>query len=228
MRLSRRCGRQAHFAASRLPESPRDPRRVRRKLRRSDAGPLQHAEPAREFGDGAAQCRFADRDARTGRRARPLRDRIGDGRTRDQAEIGPRPAPHSSTSRRSTRAPACRSRRGICSSACAPGAEKFGWSKRTPGVGSMKRDGLTLGWGMAACILAGGSLRRRRHRRSARRRHGARRLRHAGHRHRHLHDPRAARGRADRPPARQDRSRCSATPTLPPGRFRAARWRRHR
>ena len=31
------------------------------------------------------------------------------------------------------------------------GAEKFGWSKRTPQVGSMKRDGLTLGWGMAGC-----------------------------------------------------------------------------
>jgi xanthine dehydrogenase YagR molybdenum-binding subunit len=31
------------------------------------------------------------------------------------------------------------------------GAEKFGWSKRTPEVGSMKRDGLTLGWGMAGC-----------------------------------------------------------------------------
>jgi xanthine dehydrogenase YagR molybdenum-binding subunit len=31
------------------------------------------------------------------------------------------------------------------------GAEKFGWSKRTPEVGSMKRDGLTLGWGVAAC-----------------------------------------------------------------------------
>jgi len=31
------------------------------------------------------------------------------------------------------------------------GAEKFGWSKRTPAVGSMKRDGLTLGWGMAGC-----------------------------------------------------------------------------
>jgi xanthine dehydrogenase YagR molybdenum-binding subunit len=29
------------------------------------------------------------------------------------------------------------------------GAEKFGWSKRTPEVGSMKRDGLTLGWGVA-------------------------------------------------------------------------------
>src|SRR6266700_744036 len=29
------------------------------------------------------------------------------------------------------------------------GSEKFGWSKRTPEVGSMKRDGLTLGWGMA-------------------------------------------------------------------------------
>jgi xanthine dehydrogenase YagR molybdenum-binding subunit len=31
------------------------------------------------------------------------------------------------------------------------GAEKFGWSKRTGGVGSMKRDGLTLGWGVAGC-----------------------------------------------------------------------------
>jgi len=29
------------------------------------------------------------------------------------------------------------------------GAEKFDWSKRTPEVASMKRDGLTLGWGMA-------------------------------------------------------------------------------
>jgi CO/xanthine dehydrogenase Mo-binding subunit len=31
------------------------------------------------------------------------------------------------------------------------GAEKFGWSRRTPAVGSMKRNGLTLGWGMAGC-----------------------------------------------------------------------------
>src|SRR6202790_15572 len=29
------------------------------------------------------------------------------------------------------------------------GAEKFGWSRRSPEVASMKRDGLTLGWGMA-------------------------------------------------------------------------------
>ena len=29
------------------------------------------------------------------------------------------------------------------------GTEKFGWSKRNPEVGSMKRDGLILGWGMA-------------------------------------------------------------------------------
>jgi xanthine dehydrogenase YagR molybdenum-binding subunit len=29
------------------------------------------------------------------------------------------------------------------------GADKFGWAKRSPAVGSMKRDGLTLGWGMA-------------------------------------------------------------------------------
>src|ERR1700682_4256436 len=30
-------------------------------------------------------------------------------------------------------------------------AEKFGWQRRDPRVGSMKRDGLTIGWGMAAC-----------------------------------------------------------------------------
>jgi xanthine dehydrogenase YagR molybdenum-binding subunit len=31
------------------------------------------------------------------------------------------------------------------------GAQKFGWSRRTPTVGSMRRDGLILGWGMAGC-----------------------------------------------------------------------------
>ncbi|MFM0018052.1 xanthine dehydrogenase family protein molybdopterin-binding subunit [Paraburkholderia azotifigens] len=31
------------------------------------------------------------------------------------------------------------------------GAEKFGWAQRTPEVGSMTRDGLTLGWGVGAC-----------------------------------------------------------------------------
>jgi xanthine dehydrogenase YagR molybdenum-binding subunit len=31
------------------------------------------------------------------------------------------------------------------------GAEKFGWAHRTPQCGSMKKDGLTLGWGVAAC-----------------------------------------------------------------------------
>ena len=31
------------------------------------------------------------------------------------------------------------------------GSEKFGWSKRNAAVGSMKRDGLTLGWGVAGC-----------------------------------------------------------------------------
>ena len=36
------------------------------------------------------------------------------------------------------------------------GTEKFGWSKRTPAVGSMKRDGLTLGWGMAGCAWLAG------------------------------------------------------------------------
>ncbi|MBV8672309.1 MAG: xanthine dehydrogenase family protein molybdopterin-binding subunit [Acidobacteriaceae bacterium] len=36
------------------------------------------------------------------------------------------------------------------------GAEKFGWSQRTPGIGSMKKDGLTLGWGVAACSWGAG------------------------------------------------------------------------
>lgn len=36
------------------------------------------------------------------------------------------------------------------------GTEKFGWSRRTPAVGSMKRDGLTLGWGMAGCAWLAG------------------------------------------------------------------------
>jgi len=31
------------------------------------------------------------------------------------------------------------------------GAEKFGWSKRKPEIGSMQRDGLILGWGAAGC-----------------------------------------------------------------------------
>jgi xanthine dehydrogenase YagR molybdenum-binding subunit len=36
------------------------------------------------------------------------------------------------------------------------GAEKFGWSKRNPVVGSMKRDGLSLGWGMAGAAWIAG------------------------------------------------------------------------
>jgi xanthine dehydrogenase YagR molybdenum-binding subunit len=31
------------------------------------------------------------------------------------------------------------------------GAERFGWSRRDPRIGVMTRDGLTLGWGVAAC-----------------------------------------------------------------------------
>lgn len=36
------------------------------------------------------------------------------------------------------------------------GAERFGWSKRTPEVGSMKRDDLTLGWGVAVAAWGAG------------------------------------------------------------------------
>jgi xanthine dehydrogenase YagR molybdenum-binding subunit len=37
------------------------------------------------------------------------------------------------------------------------GANKFGWSKRSPAVGSMKRDGLILGWGMAGAAWIAGT-----------------------------------------------------------------------
>jgi len=36
------------------------------------------------------------------------------------------------------------------------GMEKFGWSKRNATVGAMKRDGLTLGWGMAGAAWIAG------------------------------------------------------------------------
>lgn len=36
------------------------------------------------------------------------------------------------------------------------GAEKFGWSKRTPGVGSMRKGDLILGWGVAAASWSAG------------------------------------------------------------------------
>ena len=107
------------------------------------------------------------------------------------------------------------------------GAEKFGWSKRNPEVGSMKRDGLTLGWGMAGCCVDRRAISRRGQRAAPRRRHGPRRLRHAGHRHRHVHDPRAARCGEDRRAARQGRSGArryvaSARPDL--GRFDGDRF----
>ena len=67
------------------------------------------------------------------------------------------------------------------------GAEKFGWSRRNPQVGSMQRDGVTLGWGMAACSWLAAALRLHRVGRAARRRNGARGIGGPGHRHRHLH-----------------------------------------
>jgi xanthine dehydrogenase YagR molybdenum-binding subunit len=85
------------------------------------------------------------------------------------------------------------------------GAEKFGWSKRTPEVGSMKRDGLFLGWGMAGCAWIAAVSRRSQHR-ASRRWHRSRRVWNTGHRHRHVHDPRAACLGKDRCAARQGRS----------------------
>ena len=62
----------------------------------------------------------------------------------------------------------------------------------------MKRDGLTLGWGMAGCSWLAARFAAQRARGAARRRHRARLVRHAGHRHRHVHGARAARAREAR------------------------------
>ena len=36
------------------------------------------------------------------------------------------------------------------------GGERFGWANRNPEIGSMKRDGLILGWGMAGAAWIAG------------------------------------------------------------------------
>jgi xanthine dehydrogenase YagR molybdenum-binding subunit len=80
------------------------------------------------------------------------------------------------------------------------GTEKFGWSRRTPEVGSMTR----LGHGRV--FLAGGAVFGQSERPTARRRHGPCRLSDPGHWHRHLYDPRSTCRRKDRRVARQSRS----------------------
>jgi xanthine dehydrogenase YagR molybdenum-binding subunit len=52
------------------------------------------------------------------------------------------------------------------------GADRFGWSKRDPRIGSMRKGGEVLGWGMASCTWPG-------------------RVRDPGHRHRYVHRLRA-------------------------------------
>ena len=112
---------------------------------------VQRAEPARDLRPRAAQRRLAHVDARPRRRARALRDRVGDERAGRSAQdrSGPAPRPERAEDRRG--AEAFRSRRGICSSASSSARRSSAGRSATPEVGSMKRDGLTLGWGMAGC-----------------------------------------------------------------------------
>lgn len=119
-RAARRVGgRQARLAAARLPEPRRARRRLHRGLRRSHAADVQHGQPARDGRHGEAQCRLAHVDARSRRRAWPLRAGIRDGRARHRAEDGPGRA-GCATNRAWTRRAACRSRRGIWSNASKP------------------------------------------------------------------------------------------------------------
>ena len=107
------------------------------------------------------------------------------------------------------------------------GAERFGWSQRTPEVGSMKRDGLTLGW--ASLRAAGRAC-------ASRRRHPsicARMARPASCAARRTSE--RARTRFSRSSSRSKRAlrstrlkSASAIPRCRPGRSRADRRRRRR
>ena len=88
----------------------------------------------------------------------------------------------------------------------------------------MKRDGLTLGWGMAGMLVDRRTICRGGERAAARRRHCPRRLRHPGHRHRHLHDPGATCLVENRRADRQDRGRARRHRRCRPGRSQAGRW----
>ena len=79
-----------------------DARRLPRRLRRGDGVPVQRAEPARDLRPRAAQRRLADRHARPRRRARALRDRVGDERAGRSAQdrSGPAPRPQRAEDRR--------------------------------------------------------------------------------------------------------------------------------
>ena len=82
------------------------------------------------------------------------------------------------------------------------GAEKFGWSKRTPAVGSMKREWPDTWLGNGGLLMGRISLFCRRVHPASRRWFLPRGECHAGHRYRYLHEPRPTRigenGRASR------------------------------
>ena len=105
------------------------------------------------------------------------------------------------------------------------GAEKFGWSKRNPAsrLDEARRIDARLGNGRGG--MGRGAISGRGQCAAARRWHCARRLRHAGHRHRHLHDPGAAWLRR-RPACRSTKSKWRlAIRRFPKVRLRAVRWR---
>ena len=89
----RHARRQARLAPARLRLPHVHARRPPRRLRRGDAVPVQRAQPARDLRPRQAQHRLADRHARPRRRARALRDRVGDERAGRSAQDRPGQAP---------------------------------------------------------------------------------------------------------------------------------------
>ncbi len=129
---------------------------ITRKLRRSHALPLLRPQPPRLLRPGQAQRRHPHPHARPRRRPRPLRPRVRHGRARHQAQHGPRrlpPRPRHPHRRRQATSP---SPPATSRNASQLGAEKFGWSKRTPQVGSMRKGDLILGWGVACASWGAG------------------------------------------------------------------------
>ena len=113
----RHARRQARLAPARLCLPTVDARCPPRRLRRSDAVPIQRAQPSRDLWTRQATYRGSGRHARSRPGARALCDRVGDERTGRSTRRSTRSSSASSTSRKSTSRWAFRSHRAICSSA---------------------------------------------------------------------------------------------------------------
>ena len=142
---------QAAVLPARLHQPHLDPRRLQGELRRGNAVHVQRAEPAGHVIAGAAERRHAHLDARSGAVPGLFATESAMDELAIKLKMDPVTAPAAQRAGRSTSRQSLPFSSRHIKECFETGAEKFGWSKRTAEVGSMKHDGLTIGWGMAGC-----------------------------------------------------------------------------